>query len=81
MGPMWFESLSFYLQILDAEPMATFLLNVFLLAIALACGAIGGVGLFLHNQGQKFLLPQKVCMGLTFFALFTVVFVAMQVMR
>ncbi|MFN3151359.1 hypothetical protein [Bremerella sp.] len=61
--------------------MATFLLSVFLLFVALVCAGVGGFGLFKHNQGQKFLLPQKVCMGLSFFALFTVVFVTMQIMK
>lgn len=61
--------------------MATFLLSVFLLLVAIACGGVGGFGLYQHSQGQKFLLPQKVCMGLSFFGAFTAVFVAMQTMR
>lgn len=61
--------------------MATLLLSLFLLTIAIACGGIGGFGLLQHNQGQKFLLPKNVCMGLSFFSLFTVVFVIMQAMR
>ncbi len=60
--------------------MATLMLTLFLLFIALICGGLGGYGLFMHSQGQKFLLPKNVCTGLTFFALFTIAFVAVKMM-
>ncbi|MBA2116771.1 hypothetical protein [Bremerella alba] len=61
--------------------MATFLLTLFLLIFGTACCGLGGFGLLQHSRGQKFLLPQKVCMGLTWFGIFTMVFVATQAAR
>lgn len=61
--------------------MATFMLSLFLLTIAFIAGGIGSFGVYQHSQGNKFLLPQNVCIGLAAFCLFTVVFVAMQIMK
>ncbi|WP_146115617.1 MULTISPECIES: hypothetical protein [Pirellulaceae] len=61
--------------------MATMILSLFLLTIAFIAGGIGSFGAFQHSQGKQFLLPQKVCMGLSAFGLFTVAFVVIQMMK